>query len=69
MSTEVKNQETEQKKGMSAGLIIVIILLILFFIIAGVSTNNPVGGFIWMGNAFGFLFELITSLFTQKIRY
>jgi len=69
MSTEVKNQETEQKKGMSAGLIVLIILLILFFIIAGVSTSNPIGGFIWMGYAFQALFGLIGSLFTQKIRY
>jgi hypothetical protein len=59
----------EEKKGMSVGLIVVIILVLLFFIIAGISTKNPVGGFIWIGNAFGFLFELITSLFTQKIRY
>jgi hypothetical protein len=69
MSTEVKKQETEQKKGMSTGLIIVIILLILFFIIAGISTSNPVGGFIWMGYGFQSLFGLIGSLFTQKIRY
>jgi len=63
MNLRYYKREEEEKKGMSAGLIVLIILLILFFIIAGVSTKNPVGGFIWMGNAFGFLFELIGSLF------
>ncbi len=69
MNLRYYKREEEEKKGMSVGLIVFIIVVLLFFIIAGVSTKNPVGGFIWIGNVFGFLFELIASLFTQKIRY
>jgi len=64
-----QEQPVAQKKGMNTGLIILIILLILFFIIAGVSTSNPIAGFIWIGYAFEGLFSLIGSLFSQKIRY